>query len=115
MVPDRWLPFTAVGLSVLALRGVGWIVSRHAPAAGVGDPLPDLTGNPVSPEALSGQRLLVNIGATWCGPCREEMPWRGGSSTQTERITSGGPRSPPLAPHPARRSPPRTAGSHPQS
>ncbi len=36
--------------------------------------LPDLEGNTVSLEGLRGTVVLVNIWATWCPPCREEMP-----------------------------------------
>ncbi len=36
--------------------------------------LPDLTGQPVSISAWDGQVILLNFWATWCPPCREEMP-----------------------------------------
>jgi len=36
--------------------------------------LTDLQGNPTSIEDYSGQVILVNNWATWCPPCRTEMP-----------------------------------------
>jgi thiol-disulfide isomerase/thioredoxin len=37
--------------------------------------LPDLDGNPVDLRASHpGRPLLINVWASWCGPCLEEMP-----------------------------------------
>ena len=36
--------------------------------------LPDLAGNPVSLSDYRGQVVLVNNWATWCPPCKKEMP-----------------------------------------
>ncbi len=36
--------------------------------------LPDSNGKPVSLSDLRGQPVLLNIWASWCSPCRAEMP-----------------------------------------
>jgi cytochrome c biogenesis protein CcmG, thiol:disulfide interchange protein DsbE len=36
--------------------------------------LPDLEGNVVRLSDLRGRPVLINIWATWCSPCRDEMP-----------------------------------------
>jgi len=52
-------------------------------AAGAGEkpsgPAPDFTltdaaGEPFSLSELKGQVIMINFWASWCGPCRQEMP-----------------------------------------
>jgi peroxiredoxin len=70
-----FLAFTlALGLGALAGCGGGF------PSHGeVGDKAPDygavtLAGDSITLASLHGSPVLLNIWATWCPPCRREMP-----------------------------------------
>jgi len=68
-------------LMVSALVACSVLSQGHSPAFGQGpERIPvyevqDLQGNPVSLEDLRGRPALVNVWATWCEPCREEIPY----------------------------------------
>jgi thiol-disulfide isomerase/thioredoxin len=34
----------------------------------------DVNGNPVNLESFKGKKVFVNLWASWCPPCRREMP-----------------------------------------
>jgi thiol-disulfide isomerase/thioredoxin len=77
-----WLTLAALGLiATLALDRLGQIgrsaetMTEANPAMRVpGLVLPDLKGQPQSLAQWQGKVLIVNYWATWCLPCREEMP-----------------------------------------
>jgi len=85
------LPLILAGLGIITLIAVGLILSSNQgeavenidaltfPPVEVNQPAPELTlfdldGNEVSLTDFQGEVILVNNWATWCPPCREEMP-----------------------------------------
>lgn len=77
----QWM---VVGGIVVAMVAGAVLLVRNSPdnvGAAVGKEAPDFrvvnlaTGDSLSlREHYKGQVTLVNIWATWCGPCKEEMP-----------------------------------------
>jgi thiol-disulfide isomerase/thioredoxin len=75
----QWIVVGAVVALLAMLVGVGWTMRDRFLPVEVGSSAPevlatDMRGKPVRLSELRGQVVLLNIWATWCGPCQQEMP-----------------------------------------
>ncbi|HSH46267.1 MAG TPA: TlpA disulfide reductase family protein [Longimicrobiales bacterium] len=74
-----WITTAAFLGLIGALVATGWLTRDRDRPVGEGDDAPaftveSLSGGSLSLESLRGQVVMLNIWATWCAPCRLEMP-----------------------------------------
>ena len=77
------------GAAALSLTGLDAVFAplASANALRIGEPAPPATlvaldGQRVSTSELLGQVVILTFWATWCGPCREELPLLSAYATQ---------------------------------
>ena len=75
------LGLVLVGLAWAAPLATRWASLMNEPQpVMIGEPAPDIevvdvrTGEPVELRAYRGRVVLLNLFATWCRPCRDELP-----------------------------------------
>ena len=76
--PCSWLSWNTKGTPTASL-------ATQANAALEGLPFRTLDGAPVSPAGLKGKVVVLNYWATWCVPCRSEIPGSSIASIVTRR------------------------------
>jgi thiol-disulfide isomerase/thioredoxin len=77
----RWWPLVVIAAAIAVVAGVlvrqvgtQGVSTREATESLSKATFRDLKGAPVSLDQWKGKVVVLNFWATWCPPCREEMP-----------------------------------------
>jgi thiol-disulfide isomerase/thioredoxin len=72
----RWARDLGIGLLgfVALFLFVGWLRAPELPDAAPAFSLPSLAGPRVALADLRGKTVVLNFWATWCAPCKVELP-----------------------------------------
>lgn len=76
----QWVAVGAVLLTIGGVLGAGLALSGDLAPVSIGSRAPSFrvmnlaTGDSVGLDQFRGDVVLLNIWATWCGPCEQEMP-----------------------------------------
>ena len=74
-VPGLLLLYGAEAFGYQGFLGRSWIPAAERPRLDLSGSLATLDGKRVPLQQLKDKALLINAWATWCGPCRLEMPY----------------------------------------
>jgi thiol-disulfide isomerase/thioredoxin len=79
IVPQCWVPIVvrltlALALSIAPTFGQNWLKPDQRVEVDLSADLLTVDGKPVKISDFDERVLMVNFWATWCGPCRIEMP-----------------------------------------